>query len=302
MTDSPYLLPPSNTLIAPNGQEIKQHGSPEFPFAYYHGPEANHIPWHWHDEFECTIIHKGSAYCSTPQGQFLLKEGDGIFLNSGTLHAWDIPPVEHTSEDTLVFHGKLVYGAESSVFYQKYILQFTSQTASPVFLLSQNIPWQTTVLEHIKKAIQLCQKSSDGYEFAVRSLLSEIIFDIYKHYRIPDKEISVNYFENQRVKQMLLYLQENYSHAVTLTQLANHVNICERECLRCFKKILRLSPIQYLIRYRISRACIFLQDDTLSVLEIASLCGFESPSYFAKTFRQHINCTPTEYRRRFQHT
>ena len=93
-----------------------------------------------------------------------------------------------------------------------------------------------------------------------------------------------------------VYLQENYTRPISVSELAEHASICERECLRCFRKILRLSPIQYLIRYRISRACILLKDTDLSVLEIASSCGFESPSYFTKTFRQHVGCTPRAYR------
>lgn len=289
----------NTVVIAPDGKEIRQHGSPEFPCGYYGRAEGLQVPWHWHEEYECTVVLQGENYCHTPQGSFVLQAGDGIFLNSGTLHSSETLSGGTHAPNTLVFHGRLVYGSKDSVFYQKYLRQLSSPDAPSLILLRKSVPWQADILERIKKASRLCQSKPEGYEFTVRNLLSEILFDIYCYRNAPAAEtVSVNYFENDRVKQMLLYLQENYARSITVAELAAHANICERECLRCFQKVLRISPIQYLIRYRISRACQLLKDSSLSVLEISSQCGFESPSYFTKTFRQHMGHTPTEYRKR----
>lgn len=287
-----------NTIvIAPDGKEIKQHGTPDFPCGYYGRADGIQTPWHWHEEYECTVILQGENYVYTPQGQFLLRAGDGIFFNSGTLHTAD--PISNPSchPNTLVFHGRLVYGSQDSVFYRKYIRPLMEPDAPAMMLLHRNIPWQSEILENIKKASRLCQTKPEGYEFTVRNLLSEVLFDIYCYRNVSKTQpVAVNCFENDRIKQMLAYLQENYASPISVALLAAHANICPRECLRCFHKLLHLSPIQYLIRYRISRACILLKDTDLSILEIASSCGFESPSYFTKTFRQHVGCTPTAYR------
>lgn len=285
--------------IAPDGQEIKQHGTPQFPCGFYIGSPEVQVPWHWHDEYECSIVLQGSVYYNTPQGRFLLQTGDGIFLNSGTLHTTESSPDHSFQKNDLVFHGRLAYGSTDSILYQKYIRPLSAPDAPQMVLLHKGVPWQAEILTRIRKAFRLCQNRPEGYEFAVRNLLSDILFDIYCYRNVPVREsesLPANCFENDRVKQMMLYLQENYSRPVTVAQVAAHANICERECLRCFRKILRLSPIQYLIRYRLSRACILLRNSDLSILEIGSNCGFESPSYFTKTFRQHMGCTPSQYR------
>lgn len=298
---NPRMIVNANTAavsIAANGQELKQHGTPEFPCVCYSHPQSIHFPWHWHDEFECSVILQGSLYYNTPQGQFLLHAGDGIFLNAGTLHSTEPDGENACVKNDLLFHGRLVYGSRDSILYRKYIRTFLEPDAPPFFLLHCSVPWQADILKYIKKAARLCQNEPEGYEFTVRSLLSEVLFDLYCYKSAPaDASVSGSQIENERVKQILLYLQEHYSCSVTVAELAAQMNISERECLRCFKKILHISPIQYLIRYRIARACTLLREPSLSILEAGSQCGFESPSYFTKTFRQIVGCTPTEYRK-----
>ena len=45
------------------------------------------IPWHWHDEFEFGYIVGGSILYKTNHHEYTLRRGDGIFINSGTLHS-----------------------------------------------------------------------------------------------------------------------------------------------------------------------------------------------------------------------
>lgn len=52
------------------------------------------------------------------------------------------------------------------------------------------------------------------------------------------------------------------------------------------------------IKSRLSYACRLLLETELSVGMIAEKCGYESESYFMRQFRQHMGCTPSEYRRK----
>ena len=66
----------------------------------------------------------------------------------------------------------------------------------------------------------------------------------------------------------------------------------------CFQKTLQISPVQYLLKYRIMQGAeMLLADSTSSVSEVATYCGFDSPSNFTKMFKRFYNCTPREYRR-----
>lgn len=84
-----------------------------------------------------------------------------------------------------------------------------------------------------------------------------------------------------------------------MSDISSSAGISERECLRCFQKTIQLSPIQYLLKYRIMQGAeMLLKNPADSISETAVFCGFDSPSNFAKTFKRFYNCTPREYRNR----
>ena len=86
---------------------------------------------------------------------------------------------------------------------------------------------------------------------------------------------------------------------IKLADIAKAADIGERECLRCFQKTIQLSPIQYVLKYRIIRGAeMLLHNPENSISEIATACGFESPSNFSKIFKRFYKCTPREYRKK----
>ena len=67
-------------------QELTKHGSKAFPFQAYLDDMslyyAGSIPWHWHREFELSAVVSGQVSLMTASESHILREGDGIFINS----------------------------------------------------------------------------------------------------------------------------------------------------------------------------------------------------------------------------
>ena len=116
---------------------------------------------------------------------------------------------------------------------------------------------------------------------------------IKQQYTSEDSEIS-------RLKTMIRYIQQNFAEQVKLQQIAAAANISERECLRCFKRTIGISPIQYLLKYRVSLASQLLADSDFTITEISDRTGFGNPSHFARTFKSLMARTPSEYRKEQQ--
>ena len=83
---------------------------------------AADIPWHWHDAFEFGYVAGGSILYKTNRREYVLRNGDGIFINSGALHY--LHPLEPAAEATLYpqfFDKSFLAGAPGSLYDLKYI-------------------------------------------------------------------------------------------------------------------------------------------------------------------------------------
>ena len=61
------------------------------------------------------------------------------------------------------------------------------------------------------------------------------------------------------------------------------------------KQLTGLSPVNFIKQMRIKQALKFLEDDTLSISEIAYMVGFTDPKYFSRSFKAEMDMTPTQY-------
>lgn len=69
-------------------QQLDRHGDPIFPAAFYEGDlELMSVAWHWHDELELTVVHKGSMTVGAGSAAVEIFEGEGCFINTGVLHS-----------------------------------------------------------------------------------------------------------------------------------------------------------------------------------------------------------------------
>ena len=84
-----------------------------------------------------------------------------------------------------------------------------------------------------------------------------------------------------------------------MERIAASVALSESACLRSFRQMLGITPIQYVNQFRVEKAAELLRSTRLKTGEIGMECGFADGSYFIKTFREIKHCTPKEYRAKF---
>ena len=108
--------------------------------------------------------------------------------------------------------------------------------------------------------------------------------------------IPIPYKTHRGVQSTVTYINENYSHEITIKALANIAKMSESNFYAAFKKQMGLSPIAYLNNYRLSIAADMLTDTSDTVSEISYSVGFNDPLYFSKLFKKTYGITPKEYR------
>lgn len=279
-------------------KELQPHGSLEFPCAGYSschtGRQEDIIPWHWHEEIEIAYIENGQMKVKIPSNAFVLEKGDCIVINSNILHY--AAAVTECKLRSLVFSQTLITGNEDFVFAKKYMQPLlTCNNFSHYIIKAGN---NEDVAGWFNRAFEALAQDCYGFEFTVRENLSRICLFLYREFnpQIDTQNVPLNQ-DSLRIRKMLAFIHKNYADNITLSEISSAADISERESLRCFRKTIQLSPIQYLLKYRIMQGAeMLLRNPADSISEIATLCGFDSPSNFAKIFKRFYNCTPREYR------
>jgi AraC family transcriptional regulator, regulatory protein of adaptative response / methylphosphotriester-DNA alkyltransferase methyltransferase len=103
------------------------------------------------------------------------------------------------------------------------------------------------------------------------------------------------------VRKVTTFLVNQYKQNIVLKDIADHIGLSPFYLERLFKEETSDTPRSYLEKIRIDKAAHLLTSSNLTNLEICYEVGFQSPSNFYKVFRNHKNCSPSEYRKEFQH-
>lgn len=288
-----------NSITDSYGRELAEHGTSQFPFAsYYDDLSKEVVPWHWHDELEAVVISEGQTAITIGSRKYIVSKGNGFFVNSGILHDCVNYGTVPCRFHSLVFHPKLIGGSTGSIFWKKYVRPIVDNSSFEGLYLDAGIPWHRKILGSIERAWQASVTEADGYEFEIRNALSDVLFTISRQCQAAAPPASEKILrDNRRIKKMLTFIQEHFSEEITVKDIADNVSLSESECLRCFKKTIGTTPIQYLKGYRIQQAANLLSDTSLKITEIATGCGFVDMSYFAKTFKELKGCTPSRFRK-----
>lgn len=92
------------------------------------------------------------------------------------------------------------------------------------------------------------------------------------------------------------YIKSNYNKKLTLDEIANHVFLSRSYISSIFKKETGNSLISYINHVRVEKSKGFLLDRSISLADIAGLCGFDDQSYFSKVFKKVVGVSPKKYR------
>ncbi len=130
---------------------------------------------------------------------------------------------------------------------------------------------------------------------ALTSPLLEAI--IVRLTQIEQRQASERMFHPSVVVAMK-YLEDNLAGAPTLRELAVHTHMSASHLRDLFRRQVGCSPSKYQNDLRMQRALRLLEQPHLTLPQIARLCGFRDPEYFARRFRQYHHLPPAQMRRR----
>lgn len=97
------------------------------------------------------------------------------------------------------------------------------------------------------------------------------------------------------VQKVVEYIEMNFSRKIRITEIASHAGLDRSYLGALFKEKTRRSLQQYLLEYRINKACELLKSSELSISDISRSVGYDDPLLFSKMFKKTIGVSPKKY-------
>ncbi len=279
------------------------HGDLEFPVAVYNitlsEMEMNIIRWHWHDEIEMIYVLEGTIRMLVDNFDFNLNQGQGIFINQNVLHSIHIGNNINAIVKFIVFHPAFMFGYGRTQMSAKFMTPIIENRSMKYLIIENN----SALMLHLLDIAEIFHQKKDGYELLCKSILCNIWYlllqisntSIPQGVKSQTKKI-VN--DEARIKNAILYIENHYAEEISLDDIANSIHLSKSECCRCFKRVLHLTPFEFLLKYRIYSATKAIQRADINTTNIGTLAlsvGFSNISYFNKVFKNLLGLTPTEY-------
>lgn len=148
----------------------------------------------------------------------------------------------------------------------------------------------------LEKIAQQIFKEKNSPQYAFNPLISAKIDELMILFI---RELN-SYDFNERINDCMLYLNENFSKDIDIKQLAERYDIGYETFRHKFKKLYGMSPKNFVISKRLSKASSMLIESNLSCTEIAYECGFADSALLSKLFKQHFGVSPQQFKKNYK--
>jgi transcriptional regulator GlxA family with amidase domain len=93
-------------------------------------------------------------------------------------------------------------------------------------------------------------------------------------------------------------MEANVERPLSLEEIAQQSRLSRRQIERLFKRYLNCVPKRYYLERRLNRARDLLLQTSMSITDIGTACGFQSPPHFSKRYRSQFGHPPSAERNR----
>jgi len=138
-------------------------------------------------------------------------------------------------------------------------------------------------------------RQTPGFQTIIMAYFMQLVVYLSRQYNAENAPETL-----WRLARVLAHIEVNYGGSITLEDLAELADMSINHFLRTFKRTFGLSPIDYVIRQRLLKACQLMQHSNAPIHQIAAQVGFADGNYFSRQFRKVMGKTPRDLRKELQ--
>lgn len=149
----------------------------------------------------------------------------------------------------------------------------------------------------IKKCFEEIRYSSTyklGYELRLQGYLNILLSELTEQSGVA--KTTGDGQKKSYIKKSIQFIETNYSRCMSIESLASYIGLNKNYFSTIFSELLGIPPQEYLIKYRVNKACKLLSNKGLTISEISRSVGYDDPLGFSKIFKQIKGVSPKLYR------
>lgn len=245
--------------------------------------------WHYHPEYELTLITRGAGKRLVGDCYESFETGDLVLLGPELPHTWSSDKIKKQTVSAVVIQFSqdfiknflplqefknifaLLTASQRGLFFPQAKALFSNMEALPDLSGMEKVTALLTILQQLTTLEH--QKLCSEYFHAIRGEKTE-----------------------KRINKVCLYIQKNAAREITLEQVAALVHLSRSAFSKFFKRATGKTFSDYVNDIRIGNACHLLTESDKTINEIAHETGFESLTYFNRVFLRKKQVTPRDFR------
>lgn len=218
-----------------------------------------------------------------PEAYFFAKDAQGRFMlmNAANLRLHGVDSVEQ------------ILGKTDFDFHPRHLAEQYVREDRQVMESGQALPNQVWLVGDARGELRWYVSSKTPLHDATGRLIG--IAGIMRDFKRTESLLK----PYQELERVLSYVLEHFAERIRMEELASLVHLSVSQFDRKFKKLLQMTPQQYLLRVRINAASQALLYSNRSIANIADAVGFYDQSSFTKAFVRQTGLTPRVFRRTY---
>ncbi len=248
---------------------------PQLPYIFHFGNRF--FTPHWHENIEI-LYFRGKCTFICEREEYDICAGDIAVINSNALHA--LTQNRECEHDCLIVDMRFLAenGVDLSNLSFKRIIR--DDTVRRLFI-------------NVAEEVKVLNEGGRFGETAVKAAILALVVCLCRHYSGFQNHAGVR---RDAVKRAIGYIKNHFDEPLAVETIADTVNISKFHFCREFHSETGYTVVRYINNIRCFEAQKLLKEGKLSVSEIAYRCGFGNLSYFSRTYKAIMGCTPKSAR------
>ena len=272
--------------------------NPQLPLVVFRVESVGERALHSNDFSVVVIVLEGRGKHVTQDSEYEIQAGDAFILRAGFQHGYRDLEDMHVVNVLFQEDSGNLFTADIRAlpgYHALFAIEPLYRDRSRFRERLRLSPAQLRHVDRLARRIEReIEKRNPGYAYMGIALFMEIVCFLSRCYA---EVRPAGLDRSLRIAEAISFLERNYPEKIALPELARIAHQSERAFTRTFGRAMGRTPVEYLLRLRIGKACELLRTSDAPITEIAFAVGFQDSSYFSRQFRKATGVAPRTYRK-----